>query len=156
MEKISRRKMLMLAGAGAAGAAAIASVPIANMLVSAHGDSLMFHAEAGLPAGGKVPVYCTWVIDGKLRLSERSGTLTTSMRAGYPELHSATNWPGFARTVRVSDVRKSGSTLQVKGAINDHSQLRAGESPTFNMLIDQSAGVGHAWFFGKEVLLRLS
>lgn len=156
MEKISRRKMLMLAGAGAAGAAAIASVPVANMLVSANAGSMTFHAEVGLPAGGKVPVYCTWVIDGKLRLGDRTGTLTTSMRAGYPELNSASHWPGFARTVHVSDVRKSGSTLQVKGTIADHSQLRAGESPTFNMLIDQGAGVGHAWFFGKEVLLRLS
>ena len=156
MEKISRRKMLMLTGAGAAGAAAIAAIPVANMLVSAHGNTITFHAEAGLPAGGKVPAYCTWVLDGRLNLSERSGTITTAMRAGYPELHSATNWPGFARTVKVSDVRKSGSTLQIKGAVSDHAQLRAGESATFNMLIDQSKGVGHAWFFGHETLMRLS
>jgi hypothetical protein len=156
MEKISRRKMLVLAGAGSAGVAVIAAVPIANTLATRSGNSFTFHAEAGLPAGGTVPAYCTWVIEGHLDLSQRSGTITTTMRAGYPELRSTTNWPGFGRIVRVSDVKTTAGSLQVKGAIADHAHLRQGESPTFNLLIDRARGVGHAWFFGQEVLLRLA
>src|SRR5215831_4442482 len=99
MEKISRRKLLLLAGVGSASAAAIAAVPIANALATRTGNTLTFRAEAGLPAGDKLPAYCTWVVEGHLDLAKRSGTVTTSMRAGYPELHSTTTWPGFGRIV---------------------------------------------------------
>jgi hypothetical protein len=156
MEKISRRKLLLLAGVGSASAAAIAAVPIANALATRTGNTLTFRAEAGLPAGDKLPAYCTWVVEGHLDLAKRSGTVTTTMRAGYPELHSTTTWPGFGRIVRVSDVRSREGSLQVKGSVADRAQLRQGESPNFNMLIDHARGVGHAWFFGQEVVLRLT
>ena len=156
MKKISRRKLLVLAGAGSAGAAALAAVPIANVLATRNGDTLAFHAEAGLPAGGKLPAYCTWVVDGHLDLAKRSGTVTTTMRAGYPELHSTTNWPGFGRIVRISDVKSTAGSVQVKGTVDDRSQLRQGESPQFSLLLDQTHCVGHASFFGQEVLLRLT
>jgi len=156
MSTISRRKLLVLAGAGTAGAAAVAAIPVANFLTTRTGNTITFKAVAGLPAGGKVPAYCTWVIEGHLDLSAKAGSVTTTMYAGPPELHSTTVWTGLSRIVRITDVRDTASALQISGEVSDRAHLRPGESATFAMRLDRAQGRGNAQFFGHDVELRLA
>src|SRR5262245_27367487 len=153
--RISRRKLLVIAGTGTVGVAAVAAVPVARLLTTQKDGTLTFKAVAGLPAGGKAPAYCTWVVEGHLNLTQRTGTITTTMLAGPPELKSALTWTGFSRIVRVSDVHDRAGVLAIKGAVTDRAQLRKGESADFALQLNRATQTGRASFFGQEVLLRL-
>src|SRR5262245_12110247 len=153
--RISRRKLLAIAGTGTVGAAAVAAIPVARLLTTQNAGTLTFKAVAGLPAGGKAPAYCTWVVEGHLNLTQRTGTITTTMLAGPPELKSSLTWTGFSRVVRVSDVHDTAGILAIKGVVSDRAQLRKAESADFSLQLDRGARTGRASFFGQEVLLRL-
>jgi hypothetical protein len=158
MTTMNRRKFLTVAGAGTAavavGAAAIAT---GSGLLAGTGkqSTLTFKAVAGLPAK-PLPHYCTYVIEGHLDLTAKSGSVTETMFAGYPEAMSDTVWTGFSRIVRVTGVRQMGGALHVTGAIADRSQLRTGESATFQLQIDRAAHTAQGEFMGKPISLTLT
>lgn len=158
MTTMNRRKFLTIAGAsGAAVAVGATGLVAGHGLLSGVGKSatLSFKAMAGLPAK-PLPQYCTYVIEGHLDLAAKSGSVTETMYAGYPEAMSETVWTGFSRIVRVTSVRQSGSALTVQGVIADRSQLRKGESASFQLEINQSAKTAEGEFMGRPIALTLA
>ena len=153
---MNRRRFLQLAGVGTAVVAA--GVAGAGVLVSnAKGSTLSFRAVAGLPHNAPLPVYCSYVIDGNINLSARTGIVTEAMYAGAPSGLKTSDipWSGFGRTVRVTDVRQTGNRIRISGGVTDHAQLRAGESPAFNLTIDRARGTGAGTFFGVPITLTV-
>jgi hypothetical protein len=157
MTTINRRTFLTVAGASTAAVAVGATGIVAGKgLLAGTGKkaTLSFKAVAGLPAR-PLPNYCTYVIEGHLDLAARTGTVTETMYAGYPEAMSQSIWSGFTRLIRVSGIRQNGSVLQVEGSVADRSQLRSGESPTFHIQIDRAAHTAQGEFMGKAISLTL-
>ena len=64
-------------------------------------------------------------------------------------------FPGTARSLRVTDVNRTGKKVVISGEITDRMGLLAGESPTLTIEIDQSAGLAQADFLGSKVVMRL-
>jgi hypothetical protein len=110
---------------------------------------------AGLPAA-PLPNYCSYVIEGHIDLANKSGTVTETMYAGYPEAISQQIWSGFTRMVHITGVRQAGSVLTITGAVADRSQLRKGESGDFQMVVDRTAKTAEGAFMGKVIALTLS
>ena len=166
MEDLKRRKFLTIAGLGlgavAAGVMASKSgLSSGSGLLSGLGslpkggsDDLKVRAVAGLPSG-PIPSYASYVLEGNVNLSTRSGVLTKTVYAGRPEAMSTIALPGLSRVVRVTDVRNEGGSIHVKGTIDDASQLRAGESRDVDLWIDRSRGLARARFLSNNVALRL-
>lgn len=156
MTTINRRKFLQLTGVGAA--VAVAGVAGAGALINnAKGNSFTFKAVSGLPDSALLPVYCAYAIEGTIDLAAHSGTVTEAMFAGAPyEVNTfGTQWPGFGRSVRVSDVKQSGSTITMTGTVTDRSQLRAGESPSFQLRVDRKRGTAQGSFLGVPITLTV-
>lgn len=156
MDTMNRRKFLQLAGVGTAVMAA--GVAGAGALISnANGSSFSFKAVAGLPNKAPLPTYCSYVIQGNVNLTARTGTITEAMYAGAPfgVTTTKTPWAGFGRTVRVSDVKQSGSTITISGSVTDRAQLRAGKSPAFQLRIDRARGSAEGSFLGVPITLTV-
>ncbi len=154
MNKLNRRRFLQLAGAGSAVAAAGALLPAAALVTGSKNGLFRFRAVAGLPQP-PLPNYASYVLEGRLDLSRRSGTVTKAVFAGAPEAMSAIALPGLSRVVRVTDVQHHDGTIHIRGVIDDRSQLVKGESPSVEIVLDRSAGVGRTHFLGTEIPLRL-
>jgi TAT (twin-arginine translocation) pathway signal sequence len=154
MKTIDRRDFLKMAGAGAAVVAAGAAMPVAGFFGWTGKDQLRFRAVTGVPRA-PWPTYASYVIEGKVDLRARTGQLAKSIHAGAPEAMSGIVFPGTARSVRVTDVRRRGTSVVIEGELVERSQLLKGESPTFNVQIDQATGLAHADLFGSVVTLRL-
>lgn len=161
MNDINRRRFLQLAGAGSlaaatAGAAAVMPVlPSAPRLTAASKEgSFTFRAVAGMPTR-PLPSYASYVIEGHVDLTTKTGIVTKSVFAGHPEGMSTIALPGLSRIVRIVDVEKLGGSFYIKGVIDDRSQLLRRESRNFEMRIDPSSRVVLADFFGSEVQLLL-
>ncbi len=151
MKRMDRRGFLKVVGVGSMAAAA-ATVPAAGLLAA---DRIFaFRAVAGLPKA-PWPAYASYVVEGHVDFKTRSGVVTQRLFAGFPEAKSTIAWPGLSRTVRVTNVQRLDGSVQISGVIDDHSQLRLGESPAVEITIDRSRGVAHTQFIGSEVLLRL-
>ncbi len=155
MQEINRRKFLKVAGTGAAGAAALAAMaPLANLVFSVTRDGILsFRAIAGLPQ--KPFAWATYVLEGRVDVMAKSGVVTKTLFAGPPEVKSTIALPGLTRTVRLTDVSESNGTLQIKGVMDDRTQLMAGESSTVSIVIDRVRGTAKAQFFETGVSMRL-
>jgi len=155
VKKMNRRQFLEVAGVGAAGAAAVAAVaPLSTLVLSLTRNHLHFRAVAGMP-GAPLPAYASYVLEGKINMSVKSGTLTSKVFAGAPEAMSAIEWPGLGRTIQVTEVAKSGGVIRVTGVADSSARLLQGESPTVQMVIDPSQGRAWGDFFGTKVSMRL-
>lgn len=155
MKKLNRRQFLEVAGVGAAGAAAVAAVaPLSTLVLSLTGNHLHFRAVAGMP-GAPLPAYASYVLEGKIDLGVKAGTLSSKVFAGAPEAMSAIEWPGLGRTIQVTEVAKSGGLIRVTGVADSSAKLLKGESSTVKVIIDRSQGRAWGDFFGTKVSMRL-
>lgn len=154
MGKVNRREFMKMLGAGSGAVTAGAVLPTTGILRWTDKDVFIFRAVTGLPMRG-LPSYASYVIQGSVNLSTRSGIVTKSVYAGPPEARSTIALPGLSRIVRVTDVRELGGELHVAGEVEDRLQLRQGESSTVEVKIDRARGVAQALFLGTDVLLQL-
>ncbi len=154
MNRLNRRRFLQLAGAGSAIAAAGALLPAAALLTGSRNGIFRFRAVTGLPQP-PLPNYASYVLEGRVDLSTQSGTVTKAVFAGAPEAMSTIALPGLFRVVRVTGVKQLNGMIHIKGVIDDRSQLRKDESPSVEIVLNRSQGVGRTHFFGTEVPLRL-
>lgn len=154
MKEIDRRKFLKLVGAGSAAIAAATMVPAAVFSNRPGEGSSAIRAVAGLPQGA-VPSYATYVLEGNVNVAAQSGVITKTVYAGPPEAMSNIALPGLSRIFRVTKVRDLGGSVSVSAVVDDRSQLRAGENPNVEILIDRTNREVRAPFMRNEVALRL-
>ena len=155
MNKMDRRGFLKLAGTGSAVAAAAAVLPVVGSFARQQSGVLRFSAAVGLPER-PLPAYATQLLEGAIDLEKGTGLVTSRVLAGHPEATSDIGLPGLARLIRVSGVTREGALVRLRGLIEDRSQLRPGESPQVEILVDQPQGIVRAPFLGREVVLRLT
>ena len=151
MSTLSRRRFLMLTGAGVVAVAA-GSIALAVRQFSDPGNTLTFLAVSGLPAKPLVS-YASYVITGKIDVSNGTGTITKYIYAGPPE--SMTSIPLYTRTVRVTGVSQQGSAWHITGVIANQAQLQKGEDTSLELQLDSSRGIAQSSFFGSPISLRL-
>ena len=154
MKTLDRRDFLKIAGAGTVAVAAGAAVPVAGFFGWTGKDVLRFRAVAGMPKA-PLPTYASYVIEGKVDISARTGSLAKSLHAGAPDAMSGVVFPGTARAIQITDVRRVGSEVRINGQIAEPVTLLKGESPQFSMVVDQSSGIAQADFLGTTVVMRL-
>src|SRR5574340_1692551 len=137
MKGINRRRFLQIAGAGsfsAATASAAVGVPAltaaTRLTAASKQGKYTFRAVTGLPSK-PLPSYASYVLEGQLDLTTRSGVMMKTVFAGHPESMSTVALPGLSRIMRVTDVQDLGGTFRVKGRVDDRSQLQPGESRNF-------------------------
>jgi hypothetical protein len=152
MSTLSRRRFLIFAGAGivavAAGGAALA---IRQFTQTGPGSTVTFRAITGLPRA-PLPSYASYVIEGHVDKSGRSGTITKTVFAGPPQERQPIAL--LARTVRVTDVQEQGGQLSVTGMV-DASGLQQGEPSAFKITFDSSHRAAQADFFGSPIQLQV-
>lgn len=153
MDAVNRKSFLKIAGAGTAAAAGAAGIPLARSL-EARSKGLAFRATGGLPQA-PLPSYATHVVEGSVDLTHGSGLITSRVLAGNPEAMSTVGLPGLVRLIRVVGVETNGQRVKVRGLIEDRSQLRRGESPNVEVVIDQKRGLVQAPFLGRQNELQL-
>ncbi len=154
MKKLDRRDFLKIAGAGSAVVAAGVAMPVAGFFGWTGKDVLRFRAVSGMPKA-PLPTYASYVIEGQVDLRAGTGQLAKSIHAGAPNAMSGVVFPGTARSIRVTNVEQSGSSVLITGLIREPSTLLKGESPTFKIEIDRSTGLANADFLGSKVVMRL-
>lgn len=159
MKGINRRRFLQLAGAGslaAAGATAgVTGLSTANRLsATSKQGRFTFRAVTGLPSK-PLPSYASYVLEGHVDLTTRSGVMTKTVFAGQPESMSTVALPGLSRIIRITDVQELGGTFRVLGVVDDRSQLQRGESRNFDLLIDPAQGLARTSSSGSPVVLQL-
>jgi hypothetical protein len=154
MKSIDRRRMFKLAGAGSVIAAG-AALPVVSRMATQESNIFGFRATLGLPES-PLPNYATYIVEGSVNLAEGTGLVTARMLAGHPGAQSEIGLPGLTRVIRVVAVEKQGSVLNLKGVVEDRSQLQPGESPQIELVVDQQRGVVHAPFAGRPVALTLA
>ena len=154
MKTLDRRDFLKMAGAGSAVVVAGVAMPVAGYFGWINKDSLRFRAVTGMPKA-PLPSYASYVIEGQVDLGSRTGQLAKSIHAGAPDAMSGVVFPGTARSLRVTDVNRTGKKVVISGEITDRMGLLPGESPTLTIEIDQSAGLAQADFLGSKVVMRL-
>jgi hypothetical protein len=153
MDTLDRRGFLKVAGAGSAGAAGLAALPLVAHLAGGEAG-LTFRAVGGLP-DGPLPSYATHVVEGRVDASNGSGLVTSRVLAGHPDGMSAIGLPGLARAINVTAVERQNGRVHVRGVIEDRSQLRRGESATVEFVVDRKRGVLEAPFLGRQTELKL-
>ena len=153
MPEMNRRGFLKLAGMGTA-AAAGAAIPTVEMLFGGHAGTIAIRAVGGVPSE-PLPSYASYVLDGYVDPTQKTGTLTRTVLAGHPEGMSEIVLPGLSRTIKITDVRRAGSVMYLRGVIVDRSQLGPGESPDVKIQIDRGGGVVWAWSGANEIKLAL-
>ncbi len=154
MKTLDRRDFLKMAGAGTVVVAAGVAMPVAGFFTWSKKDVLRFRAVAGMPKA-PLPTYASYVVEGQVNLTTRTGQLAKSVHAGAPDAMSGVVFPGTARSIRVTDVQRSGDSVLISGEILERSQLLKGESPSFKIQIDRLSGVAQADFLGSNVAMRL-
>ncbi len=154
MKTLDRRDFLKIAGAGTVALAAGASVPVAGFFGWTGKDVLRFRAVAGMPRA-PLPAYASYVIEGKIDIPARTGTLAKSLHAGAPDAVSGVVFPGTARAIQITDVQRAGVEIRISGLISQPATLLKGETPEFSMVVNRSAGIAQADFLGTQVLMRL-
>ncbi len=154
MKTLDRRDFLKMAGAGTVVVAAGVAMPVAGFFTWSKKDVLRFRAVAGMPKA-PLPTYASYVVEGQVNLTTRSGQLAKSVHAGAPDAMSGVVFPGTARSIRVTDVQRSGDSVLISGEILEQSELLKGESPSFKIQIDRLSGVAQADFLGSNVVMRL-
>jgi hypothetical protein len=153
MDRLSRRRFLSITGVGVVAVATGGVVLAVRQLAGGgQGNSLSFQAVTGLP-GKPMLSYASYVIYGKVNMSNGTGTIMKYVYAGPPE--SMTNISLIARTVRVNGVHQQGSIWHITGVVDNQAQLQSGEETSFELLLDGSSGVAHSTFFGSPIQLNL-
>ena len=154
MKTMDRRDFLKIAGAGTVVVAAGVAVPLSGFFTWAKKDVLRFRAVAGMPRA-PLPAYASYVVEGQVNLASRTGQLAKSIHAGAPDAMSGIVFPGTARSVRVTEVQQSHSTVLVTGELVERAQLLQGERPEFTIQIDRATGIAQADFLGSKVVMQL-
>ena len=157
MKGINRRKFLQLAGTGSLAAAAVAVPSLATaprLTPDSKKGTFTFRAVAGLPAK-PLPAYATYIIEGHVNLSTRTGMMTKTVIAGSPQARSTVALPGLSRIMRISSVEDLGGSFRVTGVIDDRSQLQKGESATFELFLNPAQRVARTTIAGSSLLLHL-
>jgi len=154
MKTMDRRDFLKMAGMSAAVVGAAVAVPAGGFFAWTKKDVLRFRAVTGMPKA-PLPAYASYVIEGQVDLKARTGQLAKSIHAGSPEAMSGVVFPGTLRSVRVTDVRQSGSRILITGEMADRAALLQGENPILKIEVDRSSGLAQADFLGSPVTLKL-
>ncbi len=154
MKPVDRKNFLKVAGAGSAALAAGAGVPLAKHFTARSGE-LTFSAAAGLPRS-PLPHYATQIVEGRVDLASQSGLVTSRVLAGHPGDTSLTGLPGLSRLVRITGVEAHGRQLRLSGIIEERSQLRRGESPRVQIVVDRKRGLVQAPFLGAQIEHQLA
>lgn len=161
MKGYNRRRFMQLASAGsiaAATAGTIAAIPmLANaprLSAASQRGAYTFRAVAGMPAK-PLPSYASFVVEGHIDLTTRTGMMTKTVFAGAPGAMSTVALPGLSRIFRITSVENLGGTFRVQGLVDDRSQLQAGESRNVDLLIDPAHGVARMTHLGSTILLNL-
>ena len=115
----------------------------------------MARPAVGLPQP-PLPSYATQVVEGTVDLAKESGLVTSRVLAGHPGATSHIGLPGLARVIRVIGINAQGERLRLQGVIEDRSQLRPGESPQVEIVVDQKRGLLYAPFLGRQLELKLA
>jgi hypothetical protein len=155
MKRMDRRRFLKLAGGGWAAAPAMAGLPLVARFAGQPSGLVRFRAAVGLPQP-PLPSYATQVVEGTVDLAKESGLVTSRVLAGHPGATSDIGLPGLARVIRVTGINAQGERLRLRGVIEDRSQLRPGESPQVEIIVDQKRGLLHAPFLGRQLELKLA
>ncbi len=155
MDQLDRKSFLKAAGVGSAAAAGIAGIPLAQHFAHQAPKELTFRAATGLPQA-PLPSYATQIVEGTIDLARGSGLVTSRLLAGSPETTSAIGLPGLARVIRITGIDQRDEKLLLRGLIEDRSQLRRGESPKVEILIDHKRGLVRAPFLGRQIELELA
>ncbi|HEU5369697.1 MAG TPA: hypothetical protein VFU69_14590 [Ktedonobacterales bacterium] len=155
MSKITRRRFLVVGGAGAivvaAGGAALAIRQFSTKPGSS-GGTLTFQAVAALPRA-PLASYASYVIAGQVHLGNGVGTMTRTIFAGAPNARQPIAL--LTRAARVTSVQSQGNIRHITGTITDPSQLQPGESASFTIVIDPDHKVAQSDFFGDPIQLQL-
>jgi hypothetical protein len=154
MKKMDRRDFLKIAGAGSAVMAAGMAMPVAGFFGWTGKDMLRFRAVTGMPRA-PLPTYASYVIEGRVDLRSGTGQVAKSIHAGAPNAMSGVVFPGTARSIQVTGVKKTADSVLITGEIVPASTLLNGESPIFKIEIDHAAGLARADFFGSDVVMKL-
>ena len=153
MSTLSRRRFLVLTGAGVVAVAGGGIAFVVHQLTGSGQKSMLsFQAVSGLPAKPLLS-YASYVITGNVNVSNGTGTITKYVYAGPPE--NMTSIPLLTRVVRVTEVRQQGKTWHMSGVADNQAQLQRGEEAAFELQLDSSSGVAQSTFFGSPVRLNL-
>jgi hypothetical protein len=154
MKNMDRRRLFKLAGVGSALAAGAALPVVGRMVTQPEPGVFGFRASLGLPQA-PLPNYATYVVEGTLNLATGVGLITSRLLAGHPDGPSEIGLPGLARIVKVTQIEANGAEINVRGVVEDRSQLRPGESATVDLVINRSRGTVLAPFGGRTVTLNV-
>lgn len=153
MNTLSRRRFLVLTGAGVVAVAAGGiTLAVRQLTGSSPKSTLSFQAVTGLP-GKPLLSYASYVISGNVNVNNGTGTITKYVYAGPPE--KMTTISLLTRVVRVTEVRQQGSAWHISGVIDNQAQLQKGEAATFDLLLDSAHNVAQATFLGSPIELNL-
>jgi hypothetical protein len=159
MKGLNRRRFLQLTGtasivAATAGAAGplLASAP--RLTTASKQGTFTFRAVAGLPSK-PMPAYATYVLEGHVDLTARTGVITKTVFAGDAQATSTVALPGLSRVIRITDVENLGGSFRIAGVIDDRSQLQRGESRTVDVFIDPAQHIARTKLLNSELLLHL-
>lgn len=153
MSKLTRRRFLLIGGAGAVAVVA-GGVTLAIRQFSKTGSSgtLTFRAIAPLPRPPLVS-YASYVINGRVDLGSSTGTMTRTVFAGDPGILLPIAL--LMRLAHVTSVETRGNTRRIIAAVDNPSQLQPGESASFTIVIDPDHHVAQSDFYGDPILLQL-
>jgi len=151
MSTFTRRRFLVFAGAGIVALGGGAFVLWQRGQFGA-GSMLNFQAITALPRP-PLPAYASYVIDGRVNLDARTGTITRTVFAGAPQQRLPI--PLLTRTIRVTDVQDNGSGKHIIGVVTDQSQLQQGEQTSFDITIDSARHLAQTDFFGDPIQLSV-
>jgi hypothetical protein len=153
MNPLSRRRFLVLTGAGVVAVAAGGiALTVRQLSGSGRKTMLSFQAMTGLP-GKPFLSYASYVIIGNVNVSNGTGSITTCVYAGPPE--NTTSISLLTRVVRVTGVRQQGSTWHISGVVDNQAQLQRGEDATLALQLDSSSDIAQSTFFGSPIQLKL-
>jgi len=153
MDRLSRRRFLVLTGAGVVAVAAGGiTIAVRQLTGSDQKNMLSFQAVSGLP-GKPFLSYASYVMSGNVNVSNGTGTITKYVYAGPPE--NMTNISLLTRVVRVTEVRQQGSAWHISGVVDNQAQLQSGEGASFELLLDSASDVAQSTFFGSPIELYL-
>jgi hypothetical protein len=150
---MNRRQFLTVGAGSAAAAAATGSTVLALTSSSSSADAYTFRGVAALPTDHRFPNWGSYVVEGHVNLSRRTGSLTRSVYAGPPDAMS--HIALLSHAVRVEDVRENGALLHIKGVVDDRSHLMRGETDKVLLIIDRNRGTITTDFFRAALNLKL-
>ena len=163
MKELSRRDFLKVVGVGVAGvgALAVAQGPLAALSGSkksaneSEATTIHFVAVGPIPER-TYPGFASLVLRGHVSGGPpASGLITQQIVPGYPASPRAEPLPRLSLSGRVDRV-ESGSTIVVRGTVDDAADWRFVRDRSFEVTIDRAAGVAIYRTQGATHRLQLS